>query len=237
MSSNFRCLIVNVTANCKREWQHSDMNSILTTEIWDEIMLNYLTPRSLGLLECTCKTMKNSIKSNKVWEHQAVLAWNGFYVSYEEVDENEENEDIPMYSGDFPKFIHKACDAYRTDVEQFIANFRGTHEWYDWSDILWRMEVIDDDSNIVGYATSDPKVVIKNEIKFDEDWDGDEPKKREWVDELENEFWEDSDSNSDSEKNSEIDEYSRDSDDSYDSDSSWRSFTSSDLLDGEKTWQ
>ena len=74
MSLNFRRLIANVTVNCKHVCQHSDMNSILTTEIWDEIMLNYLTPQSLGLLECTCKTMENSIKSNKVWEHQAVLA-------------------------------------------------------------------------------------------------------------------------------------------------------------------
>ena len=233
MSLNFRCLIVNVTVNCKRVWQHSDMNSILTTEIWDEIILNYLTPQSLGLLECTCKTMKDSMKSNKVWEHQAVLAWNGFYMSYEGYDENDENDDIPMYDGDFPRFIHKACDVYRADVESFIVNFRGTNEWYDWSEILCRMEVIDDDCKLVGYATTDPKLVIKNEITFDEDWDGDEPKKRKWIDELHNKFWEDSDSETSSEK----DEYRYDSDNSYDSDSSWKSFSSSDLLDGEKTWQ
>jgi hypothetical protein len=133
---------------------------VLPTEIWDEIILNYLTPKSIGRLECTCKSMKNAIKHNKAWENQAVLAWNGFYREYEEYDEEGER----VYHNHVLQFIPILSSEYRTDVKRYITEFSREKAWLDWKGILCKLEVVGDDHSTLGYATTDPKVVTYNEI-------------------------------------------------------------------------
>ena len=155
-------------------------------ELWDEIILNYLTPKSIGLLECTSKNMQNAIRANKVWEHQAVLAWNGFYRDYEEKDGDGER----VYTNDVLRFIPVYSGSYREDVEQFILEFSTMNEWRDWEGILGEMEVIGVGHRTLGHATTCPKLVIQNEMTLDEEFDI-EDGQRHWVMELKDEIFED----------------------------------------------
>jgi hypothetical protein len=89
------------------------------------------------------------------------------------------------------------------------------------------MEVTGEGCKTLGYATTDPKVVVRNEITMDEYLDVDDEGERNWVEALKNEILD--------MPESDVNDSSDISD--YDSDSSWNSFQSSDLLDGEKGWQ
>jgi hypothetical protein len=188
--------------------------SKLSDEIWEIIIIKYLTPRPIGTLECTCKAMKTAIKNNKIWEHQAVLAWNGFYRTWEQRD----------YISDVIQFIPKSCSEYRMEADIFLATFiEGDDSWCDWDAILDEMEVIGGGHKTLGYATTDPKIVIHNELKRDEYWDSDDDGERDWVNEL---------------KKTILEEFaSEDYESSYDSDTSWKSFSSGDDIDGERDWQ
>lgn len=197
--------------------------SVLNTELWDEIILKYLTPRPIGLLECTCTTMKETIKKNKVWKHQAVLAWNGFYRNWEDQAEyNDQN-----HLSEIPKFVFKYCSEYTVEFKMFVTDFSSDEDWYNWDKILSQMEIFDDGYKTIGYVTTDPKVVVQNELQItlDEYYEMEDNDERKWVNILKDEFWH------------ETKEYSDESDSNYDSDTSYYSFTTSDSIDGEKGWQ
>jgi hypothetical protein len=167
--------------------------------------------------------MKNIIKNNKAWENQAVLAWNRFYTAYEE--QNDQGKRV-LLNGKL-QFIIPDCREYRNDVIRFTAKFKGERGWRDWSGILCELEVFDKGFNKMGYATKDPKEVVWYELFETKDCEINEAVDREWVKELKDEILGVTSESDGIEYNSE----------SYDSDSGWESFGSSDLMDGEKTWQ
>lgn len=159
------------------------MSTVIAPEIWNEI-IQYLTPKSIGRLECTCKEMKNTVKKTGVWEHQAVLSWNGFYVKFEKHDDHGER----VYLDDVIQFINLPCQEYRASVGRFVAAFKADKEWRTWDGILCEMEMVGEGYKTEGYLTEDPKLIIQNELVLYRD-DIDEFGGRDWVSELRDSFW------------------------------------------------
>jgi hypothetical protein len=151
------------------------------SDVWTELALHFLTPRSLGLLERTCKTLWRVVVDRQVWERQAVLAWNGFYSI--------------------------AFTDFRAESAQFLAGRTNTRwrsvvfengEWYDgarvimdswcdWGDILGMMEMPGSGYRVYAVVTNDPKEVTRHELEGG--WILDECGGREWVEDLKDECW------------------------------------------------
>jgi hypothetical protein len=157
-------------------------------DVWTNVCLFYLTPQSLGLVESTSKTLLRVVKADpRVWQRQAVLAWNGFYLEL---------------------YLSRGC--FRAVSEKFLSERKSDREypwnsldspcsrmpWCNWHEILCSMEVLGDGYKTIGYATECPKEVTMHEV--DVDWDLYDDK-REWVEEMkENVFEEDCYTNSSS---------------------------------------
>jgi hypothetical protein len=133
-------------------------------DAWTEIALHYLTPRSLGLLERVSKTVRRAVKDPRVWQRQAVLAWNGFY-------------DLKVPRVDAERFLAARLDCrvhFYDDVPR---------EWLNWSDILCVMDCV----RSFDYVTEDPKEVTMYELA--KDWRTDDDGNRGWVYDLRRDYY------------------------------------------------
>ncbi len=151
---------------------------LATSDIWTELALHFLTPRSLGLLGRTCQTLRRVVSDRRVWERQAVLAWNGFY------------------SAAFADFRAEQFLARRTNTRVWRSVecsgwYNGVHvladSWCDWGDILGMMELTGCGYKVYCVATEDPKEVAMHELEGG--WGLDECGRREWVEDLKDGCW------------------------------------------------
>ena len=129
-------------------------------DLWTELILPRLTPRSLGVVARTSKSMRRLV-DRRQWERQAVLVWNGFYRS----------EGGPV------------C------AEQYLRErWTDDDDWFDWDDILAAMGVVGDGYRVVHWIATDPVEVIRYELEFGSEMGllG----RREWVEEAEDAWWE-----------------------------------------------
>ena len=157
-------------------------------DIWSELFLYHLSPRWIGLLECVSKSLRKTGRDPRVWQRQAVLAWNGFYCS--DVD------------GDFrakaDKFLaeRRNCRVYEATNGYYSAEDMRWHTktrttvwgWSTWDCILSAMEVYGDGYKTIGEVTDDAKIITMHEL--DEDWGLDHMERREWVEDLKESFYE-----------------------------------------------
>lgn len=169
----------------------TNKNPMQFADVWSEVCLYYLTPRSLGLLECASKSLYRANQSDeRVWQRQAVLAWNGFYLNRQW-----ESKDYCFRTASDKFLTEKKClrefphdypeDAYaRIHLNPF--------EWHTWDQIMCSMEVTGDGYKTIGYATECAKMVTKYEL--DEDWNLEHLfGERTWVEMLKEEIFEEPD--------------------------------------------
>ena len=158
-----------------------------SSDVWTELALHFLTPRSLGLLECTCKTLQRVVAGDpRVWERQAVLAWNGFY-----------SADLTNFRSESEQFLTRRMNTrvinWRSGVVVFVGGewFHDTRVivdgWCGWSEILCVLEMVGSGYFVYGYATEDPKKVTMHELE--EGWGLDEFCQRAWIANLMGECW------------------------------------------------
>ena len=136
------------------------------TDIWTELALHHLTPRSIGLLECVSKTLQRVVKDPRVWERQAVLAWNGFYTLFHH-----------SHRADVERFLAERVN-YK-EVEDCVTGVTKLQTWSSWAAIMGEMEIIGDGYQTEGVATDDPKEIAKYELA--DDWGMDFLGERQWV--------------------------------------------------------
>ena len=137
------------------------MKMLISFELFHDLVVPHLTPRSLGLLSSTCKSMRSGLKDG--WERQAVLVWNGFY-----------------RSEGGPKCSERYLAEHWTDEE----------EWSDWGDILYMMAIYGDThKKVLHWITRDPKEVVRYELEYGFAA-GELGGKRAWIEDAEDAWWE-----------------------------------------------
>ena len=157
---------------------------LATSDIWTELALHFLTPRSLGLLGRTCQTLRRVVSDRRVWERQAVLAWNGFYSAA-----------FADFRAESALFLARRTNTrvfnWRSVVFENSELYDGARvlmdSWCDWGDILGMMELTGCGYKVCGVATEDPKEVTMHELEGG--WSLDECGRREWVEDLKDGCW------------------------------------------------
>jgi len=136
------------------------MTIVASDDLWTELILPRLTPRSLGLISRTSKDLQRLV-DRRQWERQAVLVWNGFYRS----------EGGP------------SC------AEQYLRErWTDGDDWFDWDDILAMMGIVGDGYRVVHWIATEPVEVIRYELEFGSETG--QLGRREWVEEAEDAWWE-----------------------------------------------